>query len=218
MKNKISPTVVATAILSLVALVDVAQAEERSPWLLKGHGLTVVSDNTFSVDRAGSTGNEAGGNTQLGASFAVEYRLSELVGLELGSAYSKTPDVEGTDNGNDVDYGDGPSFAPLWAGVNFHLVRSGNWDVFVGPRLAFVKFSDFDLDTGGQKTHYEVDNEIAWGATAGMAYRLGSSGWSLSAEISYLDVDMEVNERGSAQTTVVGFNPITLGLGASYRF
>lgn len=215
-----SPIAYALAIVATsIALAPVsAAAQERSPWQVKGHAAIVGTDNTFSVGDSNGGRTEAGSNTQFGQGIAVEYRLNHLIGFELGASTAKTPDIEGSDNGNKFDFGDGPRFSPISLGVNFHLLDSNRFDVFVGPRIAFVKFGGFELESNGQRSSYEVDDEIAWGATAGMAYHFGNSGWSLIGELTYLNVDMDVTERGSGQTTTVSLDPITLGIGAAYRF
>ena len=79
-------------------------------------------------------------------------------------------------------------------------------------------FGDFELDVDGQRVGYTVDNEIAYGATAGVAYQFGSSNWSLNAELTYLSLDMQVSERGGGSSTQVSFDPVTFGIGVGYRF
>ena len=208
------PIVVAGLFAFCFAQAPLAIAQdELSPWTVKTHLAITGSQEVFEVEQSSSDSS----NAHLGFGAAVEYRLNQRLGFELGASGARTPDVEGTSNGQRFNYGDGPGFYPIWAGVNFHLLKNDRLDVYAGPRVAFVQFSDFELEVSGQQVEYTVDDDFAWGATIGVAYRLGGGNWALSAELTYLDVDMEVSEKGGAVTNV-GFNPTTLGLGLAYRF
>lgn len=196
----------------------IAKAEEPSRWQIKTGVVLVDADEPFSVDKPSGGQVSAGGNAELGVALAVEYQWSELIGIEVGIAYAKSPDVDDTVNGNNDEIGEGPGFLPLSTGVNFHLVSSENIDFYVGPRIAYVMFGDFELDIDGQNTEFEVDDELAWGATMGLNYRFGDSRWSLLAEATYLDVDMTISEEGVENPTTSSFDPLMVNLGLSYRF
>lgn len=214
------PTIV-LAIMTLAALSSfpaVAQTNEAPQWQLKTSLVLVDTNTPFSIDKPSGGEVYAGGNAELGVSIAVEYRLSDLVGLELGVAYAKSPDIDDNTNGNNDEIGEGPSFMPILAGVNFHLVDSNSFDVYIGPRVAFVNFGDFDLNIDGQNTAFDVADEFAWGATAGLNYRFGESRWSIVVEATYLDVDMEITNTNTNEVSVNSFDPLMVNLGASYRF
>ena len=196
----------------------IADAEEMRRWQVKTSAVLVDANDPFSVDKPSGGTVYAGGTAELGVALAVEYRWSNRIGVELGAAYAKSPDVDDTTNGNSEEIGEGPSFLPVVAGLNFHIVDSDSIDFYVGPRVAYVAFGDFDLDIDGQNASFEVDDEFAWGATAGFNYRFGDSRWSLVAEATYLNVDMNVSERGASNVTSTSFDPLMVNLGASYRF
>ena len=195
-----------------------ASAEEASRWNLKTSLAVLDTDSPFSLDKPSGGQVHAGGDASVGVAFSIEYRLSELVGLEFGTVYAKTPDVKDTAEGDSYELGEGPSFWPLMAGANFHLVDSESFDFYVGPRVAYVNFGDFDLDVDGETLSFDVENEFAWGATIGVNYEVGNGQWALVAEVTYLDLDMEVLERGADTVTVDGFDPLMVSVGAAYRF
>lgn len=205
-------------IAAISSFPSIAKAEEPSRWQIKTGVVLVDADEPFSVDKPSGGQVSAGGNAELGVALAVEYQWSELIGIEVGIAYAKSPDVDDTVNGNNDEIGEGPGFLPLSTGVNFHLVSSENIDFYVGPRIAYVMFGDFELDIDGQNTEFEVDDELAWGATMGLNYRFGDSRWSLLAEATYLDVDMTISEEGVENPTTSSFDPLMVNLGLSYRF
>ncbi len=154
----------------------------------------------------------------MGVGGAVEYRLNELIGLEAALAFAKTPDIDFDNNGSSTDIGEGPSITPLQFAVNFHVLTTDKWDLYAGPRVAFVSFGDFDLNVDGQRVNYNVDDEFGWGATAGVSYQVGNGPISLVAELSYLDVEMNVKEVSSTTTESLDFNPTIGNLGIRVQF
>lgn len=193
-------------------------ADESSHWTLKTALVLVDADKPFLIDTPSGGRVQAGGNAELGAMISLEYRWSNLIGLELGIAYAKSPNIDDKTNGDSEFLGEGPGFLPIFAGANLHLVDSDNLSVYVGPRVAYVNFSDFNLDIDGLRTNFDADNEFAWGATAGLAYRFTQSRWSLIAEATYLDVDMTVTQPGTSNRSVGSFDPLIVNLGMSYDF
>jgi hypothetical protein len=107
---------------------------------------------------------------------------------------------------------------PLQFAVNFHVLTTEKWDLYARPRVAFVSFGDFDLNVDGQRVDYNVDDEFGWGATAGVSYQVGNGPISLVAELSYLDVEMNVKEVGSTTTESLAFNPTIGNLGIRVQF
>ena len=218
-RNNIPMIVLAAlAMAAITSFPPVAQAEEASRWTVKAGIALVDTSKPFAIDKPSGGQVHAGGNAELGATIAVEYRMSRLIGLELATLYAKSPDVDDTTNGNNDEIGEGPSFLPIIAGANFHLMESDKLDVYVGPRIAFVNFDDFNLNIDGQSTAFEVADEFAWGATAGINYQIGDGRWSLVAEATYLDIDMEITQQGSSASVTNAFDPLIVNLGASYRF
>ena len=209
------PIALATA-ATLFNMPSESLADDATPWALKGSLVLVDADETFSVDKP--TGGELfAGGVEVGALFALEYRHSRHLGFEIGIGYAKTPDIdEELDNGDTV--GEGPEFVPVLAGLNFHLTDTDKLDVYIGPRAAYVNFGSFDLELDGESTSYDVDNDFAWGAAAGLSYRFNESRWSVIAEVTYLDVDMKITEAGSNTSTISEYDPLILNVGATYRF
>ncbi|GEM_PF-1299019 len=217
--NRIPLTLMVLLTLAAVSSFEnVANAEEPTRWSIKTSLVLVDADEPFSVQTPGGGRVSAGGNAELGVALAIEYRWSDLLGIEFGAAYARSPEVESSVNSSNEEIGEGPGFLPLSAGVNLYLLNTESAEFYVGPRVAYVMFGDFDLDLDGQSTAFEVDDKFAWGATIGFNYRFGGSRWSLLAEANYLDVDMSISERDVAGATTVSFDPLTVNLGVSYRF
>ena len=203
---------------TLGGLSSVSHADDTSRWQLKSGLMLVDASDPFVVETPSGGKVHAGGNAEIGAMIAMEYRLSNRVGLEMGVAYAQSPDIDDDTNGNGDSIGEGPGFLPVYAGVNFYVMDSQHLDVYLGPRVAFVTFGDFDLNIDGQRTAFEVDNEMAWGATAGIDYRFGEGRWSVTAEATYLNVDMEITNESTRAVSSNKFDPLMITLGATFRF
>ncbi len=124
-----------------------AHAQE-SRWQLRLRGLLVDGGETFTVDDSSGTQVLAGGNAELGVGVAIEYRISNRFGVELGAAVAGVPDYEGDHESSDgkTAIGEGPSFAPVTASFNLHLTPGRRFDFYIAPTVAFVSYGDFDLD------------------------------------------------------------------------
>lgn len=195
-----------------------AQAEEAR-WHVRFGGIVVDGDQAFTTEDASGSRVLAGGNAEIGAGLAVEYRFSDRLGFELGAAFADVPSYEdSTFIDGDGEIGEGPSFAPATASLNIHLTPDRRVDFYVGPTIAFVQYGDFELDLGDGIVEYEVDDDFAWGATLGLDVGIGDRGWSINAAATYLDSDMEISELGSGSTVVVPFDPVMVRLGAAVSF
>lgn len=209
------PTAIALLTMaSAIALAPTAVAKDDSPWQVRAYATAVNARDSFSVTETDGNKLEAGGNTILGVSAAIQYRFNTRFALEHGFATVKTPDIESV---NDT-VGEGPSFTPSWLGANFYVYDNNALEIYMGPRIAAVHFGDFKLNVDGTGVKYQVDEQMSYGAAIGLDYQFSNSRWSIHTDIMYLDVDMEISERGSGEKTVIGFDPIVANFGAAYRF
>lgn len=205
----------------LLAISGSAAAQPETPrWHLRFGGLLVDGDQAFTAEDDAGSSVLAGGNAEIGAGAAVEYRFSERFGLEFGAAFAEVPNYEdaSTSPNDDVEIGEGPSYTPLTASLAIHLTPGRRADLYFGPTLAFVQYGDFELDLDHETIEYEVEDDFAWGATLGVDVGIGDSGWSISAAGTYLTSDMEIRQRGSSSFVVVPFDPVMVRMGAAFSF
>lgn len=150
---------------------------------------------------------------RVGWNLGLEGRFGKLIGVELDY-------VNAT---QDVDFGGSTigdtTFSPLTATLNFHVVNSRVFDLYLGPSYTYVNWGDIELNVSG--------SGITGGSTIGTE---SSKGWGVSlgadfgpwkhfafyAGLKYLNVDLEMNDGTSTQTADV--NPLVARLGAAVRF
>lgn len=208
-------------LVCILAIAGSAAAQAAEPrWQVRLGGLLVDGDQGFATEGEAGSRVLAGGNAEIGAGAAVEFRVSKRLGFELGAAFAEVPNYEDAEafSGGDASIGNGPSFTATTVGLHLHLTPDRRADVYLGPAIALVQYGDFELDLGDGLVEFEVDDDFAWGATVGVDLGIGDGGWSINAAATYLESDMEVSERGSEGTVVVPFDPVMVRVGAAFSF
>ena len=205
------------AIAVVGSLSQKASAQEAHRWELKGGIVLADFDDPLVIglqgdDRIFMPGGDGGG-TQI----ALEYRASDLLGYELSLASIVLPDVERDVADGTEQLEDNPHYVPIVAGINLHLMSARNFDVYVGPRVAYVILDDIDVTLDGEVETFDIGNEYGWGIATGFSYRFGDR-WSFTADATYIDVDFDVTRQGTDDSVDLGLDPLTFVFGASYRF
>lgn len=221
MKNDLKLTVnvcMTLALLLAAALMPSYVAAESSPWRVKGGLILLRSDAPFSVSDSEGGRKESGGNASIGSSLALEYRLNQYVSLEVSTAYTKSTKDKGATLAGKPSMGEGASFQPSVLGLNFYLLNNKNYQLYMGPRAAYVQFGNFDLRVDSESKSFQVKSQDAWGGAIGFNYRYGNSRWWFNGELSYLDVDMEVSQIGESHVVTNSFDPMMLNLGVAFDF
>ena len=79
-------------------------------------------------------------DASLGFAAGYEYRISDLLGLDLNASWSKS-DVDLVFIGLDTldDYGD-ITMIPITLALNFHLVRREGIDLYLSPIIGYVLY------------------------------------------------------------------------------
>lgn len=165
---------------------------------------------------------------EMGFGFSVERRLGDLfggrLGLELGLV-NASPDVESTirvitPTSDELQtLSDGLNFTPISLGLNVHLLPRSAWDLYGGPRLAYVSYGDlvFPVRIGSTVVGADVstEDETTWGVGLGVARELGESSWSLHLAADYYDTVLGIDEPGFPPLEF-DFDPVVARLGFTY--
>jgi outer membrane protein W len=205
----------------LLALASPAAADEGD-WQLR-FGF-VSSNPDASVAEVAATGERWQVDTNTGAGFgaSLEYQFSRRLGVDLG-IFSVVPNigtsiVVGPHGKSFVEIGAAVTMTPVTAGLIVHLIPDGPVDVYVGPVVGYVRYSDFSLSAGpGLSETFRSQSDFAWGGNLGADLRFGKSRWSLNCGVKYLDSTFEASPT-SGGSAVADFNSTSFSLGAGYRF
>jgi outer membrane protein len=100
-----------------------------------------------------------------------------------------------------------------------HLSPDSRFDLYIGPLLAYVVYSSFDLvvDPWFLTEGFETRNDFGIGVNLGLDIRLGEGGWLLTAAFKYLDTTLEASppDESIGRTDI---NPMIFSVGIGYRF
>lgn len=133
---------------------------------------------------------------------------------------------------------------PISLGVNFHLSNNSPVDFFLGPRLSYMSFGSYSAAINNSKTKdgagyldLDLKKEFMIGLTLGLDVPM-SGGWGWAFRLDYTPAQVKIDTsnqpvstaRPVAKSIVQGTetflfagnklkpNPITLTIGASYKF
>ena len=164
-------------------------------------------------------------DSDLGFGASLEYRFSDLLGVELGLMQAD-PEIE---LGADVPgYGhlsltDSMSTQVITLDLDVHLTPGSEWfDVTVGGGIANVGYGNLHyIDPDGDPLDIDVDDDLTYSVKAGLDIALGSgSRWAATGSVRYLWSDLEVTQRqeidGGSET--FDFDMFHFTVGIAYTF
>jgi hypothetical protein len=147
----------------------------------------------------------------VGWNFGVEGRFGRLIGIELDYINANQEVKFG-----DTTIGDS-SFEPLTATLNFHVIPSEHFDLYLGPSYSYVNWGDVKLNVDGdnitgQSGELKTDSAHGWGVSLGFDIGMGEH-FAFYAGLKYINVAMDFTDGGS-----VAVNPLVGRLGLAARF
>jgi len=209
------------ALLSLALAVPTASVGAAdSGWQIKAGGVWVQPALSYTLTNPGSTPISADSDNAIGLAVALEYRVSERLGLELG-ALQASPDVNlraEPPGGPTVEASDGLAYTPITVGLNLYLTSGRPVEVYLTPVLAYVMYGDLSFSAGESIASIRVDNQWTWGLNLGTNVRLGDGPWRFSAAVSYIKTALPATDLESGGSEKIDFNPFAVTLGLGYRF
>lgn len=193
--------------LAVAALAIQPAAAQDNSFKIYG-GLAYISPLSEEDVDFGSVSDSVEASSEAGWNVGVEFRFSELFGLEIDVVHA-TQDIEfGGDTIADVD------FTPVSATLNFHLINTSVVDFYLGPTAGYVIWGDIDFESSSFSSSDEgTDNQFAWGAAVGLDIGFGGT-FAITGGVRWLDVDLEPEE-GNEE---IGVDPLLSRLGVAFRF
>ena len=189
-------------------------------WQIKAGGVWVQPAMSYTLTNPGSTPISADSDNAIGLSVALEYRVSERLGLELG-ALQASPDVNlraEIPGGPTVEASDGLAYTPITVGLNLYLTSGRPVEVYLTPVLAYVMYGDLNFSAGESIASIRVDNQWTWGLSLGTNVRLGEGPWRFNGAVSYVRTALNATDLESGGSRKIEFNPFAITLGFGYRF
>ena len=190
-----------------------------SPWRIRVSGLSMnpTGDTVVVPDTGERIPYDAGNGYGFGID--LEYRASRHFGIDFG-VLTATPVIDVLiDEVGVISASAQPRITPIYAGLNVHLTPDSQFDLYLGPVLAYVIYSSFDLvvDPWFLTEGFVTQNDFGIGVNLGLDIRLGDGGWLLTAAFKYLDTTLEASppDESIGRTDI---DPMIFSVGVGYRF
>ena len=189
------------------------------PWRFRVFALSMNPTGNEVV--VGGTGErisfDAGGG--YGGGLELEYRATRRLGIDFGALTAEPVIDVLIDEVGVISAEATPRITPLYVAFNIHLTPESRADLYVGPMLAYIMYSSFDLvaDPWFLSESFVAENDIGIGVNLGLDLQLGKSGWLLSAAFKYIDTTLVASppDESSGRTDI---NPMIFSVGFGYRF
>ena len=195
------------AFVVLAALAVATPASAQQEWHYKVFGgMAYVSPLGEENVDVGGIEESIQASEEIGYEFGVEFRFGKLVGLELSYV-----DAEHDIEVGDVTIGTA-ELKPLNLALNFHIVPTKHFDLYIAPVASYVTWGDFEPEGGGASE--EIDSEIAYGAQLGIDIGFGKT-VAIYGGLRWLSLDAEPDDPASETVAV---DPLFARLGVAFRF
>jgi outer membrane protein W len=219
-KNRAAIALAAVSVFLMFALCSTnAEAGDRQ-WVVRATVLSMKPTGDSVVVDGDDNWSHYTADAEYGFGIDFEYRASRLLGIDFG-VLSASPEL-------DVVYDAAPMITataklritPIYTGLNLHLTPDSQFDLSLGPVLAYVVYSGFDLVVNPlalTEEGFESEDEFGFGVNLGLDVRLGDDGWLLTAAFRYLNTTLKAAppDEGTGSTAI---DPKIFSIGVGYRF
>jgi outer membrane protein W len=208
-------------------------AAQDGPWTLRINGYYVDPADTPKITIGNGVVVSTDNTSGAGAGISGEYRFNERIGFELALLAADHGDfaIVVDPPGLRFKVSDTLAMQVVAAAVNFHLTPKAKVDVYVGPALAIVGFTNLHIDVAlpsfplpveppieiPSSVRIEIESDLGLGLNAGIDVPLGDRGWLFNANLRYLMTSADTFIEGIAIETI-DYDPLFIGIGFGYRF
>ena len=195
---------VAVALVALAAAAPAHAQDDAFKVFGTYNWISPLGDDDVTV---GSVTDAVQGSNDFGYEVGFEWRLHKVVAIE-GSYLKGSNDFQ---FGN-TDIGSLDQKA-ITAALNFHIIPTKHFDLWVAPVFSWYKFDNFEIAPG---TTISLDNRWGYGAAVGIDFGI-TKGFAITTGVRYTKISLT-----STDNTVtfedVAFDPVIARAGVAFRF
>lgn len=229
MKAIIKP-IVALALVWVMPAAAAPATESEEGWRLRINGYWVDTNEVRVDQRATGHRSQVENSAAAGGGINGEYRFSPRLGIELGLLGGAETDYSvGFEQGSVVATNT-MAFDAAYVGLNVHLTPGKKADLYAGPLVAYVTYSDIFVGVAGAPfrspeilvpVSVRFDDEIALGINLGVDVPISQHHWFFNANAKYLAASPDTNLEATgvfALRDSASIDPLMVGVGFGYRF
>jgi len=201
---------------SVIPALAVVAVFASAPALAQDHSFRVFATANWISPLAedditfGSVKDSIQGSNEVGYEAGFEWRLNKLLGLE-GSYLVGSNDFE---FGN-TDIGTLDSSA-ITAALNFHIVPTKHFDLWIAPVASWYTFDDFELDSGVGGGSVSIGDEWGYGAAVGLDIGITKL-IAITGGVRWVKLSVNSDDASSGVDDV-GIDPLISRVGIAFRF
>jgi len=195
---------VAGALVALAAAAPAYAQEDVFKVFVTYDWISPLGDDDVTV---GSVTDAVKGSDGAGYEAGFEWRLHKVVGIE-GSYFKGSNDFDfGSTSVGSLDQ------RAITAALNFHIIPTKHFDLWIGPVVSWYKFDDFEVSPG---TSLSLDNRWGYGAALGIDIGI-TKGFAFTAGVRYTKVSLTSSDN-VVTFEDVAFDPVIARAGVAFRF
>ena len=157
----------------------------------------------------GSVQDAVQGSDDFGYEGGFEWRMNKLVGIEVSYLIGSN-DFELEEFDTELGTVDQQA---VTAALNFHILPTKVFDLWIAPIASWYTFGDFDFDDAIDSEDVELDSEWGYGAAVGFDIGLGKT-VAITGGVRYVKLDLA----SDGFDNDLAFDPVIARVGLAFRF
>lgn len=199
-----------TAIVALAAVVVFASApamaqEHKHRAFITANWVSPLGTDDIDFE---SVQDAVQGSDDFGFEAGYEFRANKLIGIE-GSYLIGSNDFELEDADTELGTVDQQA---ITAALNFHILPTKVFDLWLAPVVSWYAFGDFDIDDAIDSEDVELNTEWGYGGQVGFDIGLGKT-VAITGGVRYVKVELAGEDFSG-----IDFDPIIARLGLAFRW
>ena len=200
-------TLLSTLILATLGMASAVASAQENPWMVRVRAVNVNWENGGQAN----TGTGVWADNKVIPEVDISYFFTKNIAAELVLTYPQKVDIyAGATNVGHVNA------LPPSLMLQYHFTNFGQVKPYVGAGINVTHFGRNDkLALSG--TPIPVDKySIGYAAQVGVDYMIDKH-WGVNLDVKYVQIDTNVNV-GSSSVGELKLNPVTAGVGVTYKF
>lgn len=201
-------TLLSTLILATLGMASAVASAQENPWMVRVRAVNVNWENGGQAN----TGTGVWADNKVIPEVDISYFFTKNIAAELVLTYPQKVDIyAGATNVGHVNA------LPPSLMLQYHFTNFGQVKPYVGAGINVTHFGRNDKLALGT-TAVSVDKySVGYAAQVGVDYMIDKH-WGVNLDVKYLQIDTNVNLAGAGSLGELKLNPVTAGVGVTYKF
>lgn len=198
-------TLLSTLILATLGMASAVASAQENPWMVRVRAVNVEFDNKGAAGTAGVWAKD-----KTIPEVDISYFFTKNIAAELVLTYPQKVDVYlGSANLGHLNV------LPPSLLLQYHFTNFGQVKPYVG---AGINYTTFGRHAKLNNNDVTVDkSSIGYAAQVGVDYMIDKH-WGVNLDVKYVQIDTNVRSAALGNVGELKLNPVTAGVGVTYKF